>query len=142
MHGDATLPGHLGPVPDEAAFITEQVAKGGVAQDVDGFQAQDGEHFPEAIDRNVREGDARMYALDRIGPRSWHGPKSLYPSFRAPLLMLTGEREQDEGQTDQSIAALPNARGVRIAGVGHLASFYRSDLALPYARPFLEEHLG
>jgi pimeloyl-ACP methyl ester carboxylesterase len=91
----------LGPVADEAAFIGEQVAKGGVAQDVDEYQRLDGEHFPEAIDRNVREGDPRMYALDRIGRRSWHGPKSVYPSFVAPILMITGERETDEGNTEK-----------------------------------------
>ena len=144
--GTGTLPyqdiSDLGPVTDEAAFIAEQVAKGGVGQDVDGYQAQDGERFPDPIDRNVRDGDPRMYALDRIGRRSWHGPKSLYPSFRAPVLMLTGEKEEDEGQTVKALAALPNARGVRIPGVGHLASFYRSDLALPYALPFLREHLS
>ena len=143
--GTGTLPyqdiSDLSPIPDEAAFIAEQVARGGVGQDVDGYQAQDGERFPDAIDRNVREGDPRMYALDRIARRSWHGPRSLYPSFRIPVLMLTGAREQDDGATGMALAELPNARGVRIPGVGHLASFYRSDLALPYARPFLEEQL-
>lgn len=131
----------LGPIPDEAAFIAEQITKGGVAQDVDEYQRVDGEHFPEAIDRNVREGDPRMYALDRIGRRAWNGPKSLYPSFQAPVLMITGEREKDEGATARALAALPDARGVRIKGVGHLAAFYRSDLALPHALPFLREHL-
>ncbi len=143
--GTGTLPhqdiSDLGPIPDEDAFIAEQVAKGGVGQDVDGYQVQDGERFPDAIDRNVREGDPRMYALDRIGRRSWHGPRSLYPAFRTPVLMLTGSREQDDGATARALAELPNARGVRIPDVGHLASFYRSDLALPYARPFLEEQL-
>jgi pimeloyl-ACP methyl ester carboxylesterase len=132
----------LGPVENPDAFIAEQVAKGGVAQDVDGFQREDGEHFPEAIDRNVREGDPRMYALDRIGRRSWHGPKSLYPSFRAPVLMISGEKEVDEGATAKALAALPNGRGVRIPGVGHLAAFYRSDLSVPHAIPFLWQHLG
>ncbi len=63
-------------------------------------------------------------------------------SFAPPVLMITGEREKDEGTTDHALAALPNGRGVRIPGVGHLATFYRSDLALPHAKPFLEEHLG
>lgn len=132
----------LGPVENPEAFIAEQVAKGGVAQDVDEYQRIDGEHFPEAVDRNVREGDPRMYALDRIGRRFWHGPKSLYPSFRAPVLMLSGEKEVDEGSTERALALLPSGRGVRIPGVGHLAAFYRSDLSVPHAIPFLWEHLG
>ncbi len=131
----------LGPVPDEPAFIAEQVAKGGVGQDVDEYERVDGEHFPGAIDRNVREGDPRMYALVRIGRRFWHGPKSLYPSFTAPVLMISGEREKDEGSTEKALAALPNGRGVRIPGVGHLAAFARSDLSVPHALPFLRECL-
>lgn len=131
----------LGPIQDEAAFIAELVAKGGVAQDVDEYQRVDGEHFPETIDRNVREGDPRMYALDRIGRRFWRGPKSLYPSFSAPVLMISGEREKDDGATERALATLPNGRGVRIPGVGHLAGFYRSDLTLPHALPFLREHV-
>lgn len=144
--GTGTLPfqdmSDLGPIADPEAFIAEQVAKGGVAQDVDAYEKQDGEHFPEAVDRNVREGDPKMYALDRIGRRSWHGPKSLYPSFRAPVLMIGGEKEKDAGATDHALATLPNARGVRIPGVGHLAAFYRSDLSTPHAIPFLWQHLG
>lgn len=131
----------LGPVADEAAFIAEQVAKGGVAQDVEEYQRVDGEHFPDPIDRNVRAGNLRQYALDRIGRRSWHGPMSLYASFRPPVLMISGEREEDDGATAKALAAMHDGRGVRIPGVGHLACFYRSDLSLPHARPFLEEHL-
>ncbi len=144
--GTGTLPfqdiSDLGVVEDPEAFIAEQVSKGGVAQDVDEYQRVDGEHFPEAIDRNVREGDPRMYALDRIGRRWWHGPKSLYSSFRTPMLMLSGEREVDEGATEKALAILPKSRGVRIPGVGHLAAFYRSELSVPHAIPFLWEHLG
>ncbi len=132
----------LGPIPDPEAFITEQIAKGGVAQDVDAYERVDGERFPEAIDRNVREGDPHMYALDRIGRRFWHGPKSLYASLAAPVLMISGEKEMDEGATEKALAALPHGRGVRIPGVGHLAAFYRSELSVPHAIPFLWQHLG
>ena len=131
----------LSLIEDPAAFVAEQVAKGGVAQDVDEYQRIDGEHFPEAIDRNVREGDPRMYALDRIARRYWHGPKSLYAEFASPVLMITGEREVDDGATEKALALLPNGRGVRIPGKGHLATFYQSELALPHALPFLREHV-
>ncbi len=144
--GTGTLPyqdiADLPPIPDPRALIEEDVANGGVAQDVDEYQKRDGEHFPEAIDRNVRGGDPRMHALDRLGRRSWRGPKSLYARFAAPVLILTGEKEDAERQTERCVAAMPNARLVRIASVGHLASFYRSDLALPHAIPFLRDHLG
>ncbi len=132
----------LPPIEDPDAFIRESVEKGGVAQDVNGYMERDHERFPEAIDRNVREGDARMYALDRIGRRSWRGPKSLYGSFIAPVLLITGEKEDEERETERAVAAMPRARLVRLPGVSHLASFYRSDLALPHALPFLREHLN
>ncbi len=129
------------PIPDPEGFIRENVAKGGVAQDVDAFMREEHDRFPNLIDANVRLGDPLMYALDRVAWRSWKGPKSLYPTFAAPVLMLTGEREDTERQTEQSLALLPKARGVRLPGVGHLSAFAESGLSLPHALPFLREHL-
>ncbi len=144
--GIGTLPDYdicdLPPIEDPQALIQECVAKGGVSQDVDAFMKQDGERFPDAIDRNVRESDPVMYALGRIARRSWKGPKSLYATFAPPALVLTGEKETDEGKTEESIRAMPLGRVVRIAGAGHLASFHRSDLTIGHALPFLRRHLG
>jgi pimeloyl-ACP methyl ester carboxylesterase len=144
--GIGTLPTYdlcdLPPIENPEALIEECIARGGVAQDVDAYMKQDKERFPEAIDRNVREGDPRMYALGRIARRSWRGPNSLYAGFGAPSLILTGEREDDEQGTERGVAAMPSARLVRLAGLGHLASFYRSDIVLRYALPFLREHVA
>lgn len=131
-----------GPIADPEAFVREQVARGGVAQDVDAFMREEGDRFPEAIDRNVRAGDPRMYALDRIAWRSWKGPKSLYASFPTPVLMFSGEREDKERTTEICVRAMPTARLIRVPGVGHLSAFARSDLSLPHAIPFLRDHLG
>ncbi len=127
---------------DPDAFIQKTVAQGGVGDEVDAFMQRDNERFPEAIDRNVREGDPLMYALDDLAWSSWPGPKSLYPTFKTPVLMITGEREDLKHNTEKSVAVLPNARVVRVPGLGHLATFVRSDLALPHVIPFLREHLG
>ncbi len=132
----------LPPIADPEAFIQENVAKRGVAQDVDRHMKEANDRFPNLIDANVREGDPRMYALDRIAWRSWKGPKSLYATFQTPVLMLTGEREDAEHQTEKALAMLPRARGVRIVGMGHLSTFARSDLSVPHALPFLREHVG
>ena len=131
----------LPPIEDPKAFVEEQVARGGVAAEVDRFMKEENERFPEAIDRNVRDGDPRMYALSRIARRSWRGPRSLYATCSVPLLMLVGAREADEGETEKSVAEIPNALMVRIPGVGHLESFSRSDLTVPHAVAFLGEHL-
>jgi hypothetical protein len=82
-----------------------------------------------------------MYALDGVAWMSWRGPKSAYPTFPAPVLAIGGEREDPKRQTEQSIERLPDGRVIRLAGLGHLGAFYRSDMALPHARPFLERTL-
>ena len=144
--GIGTLPDHdicdLPPIEDPQALIAECVAKGGVSQDVDTYMKQDGERFPDAIDRNVRAGDPVMYALGRIARRSWKGPKSLCAAFAPPALLLTGEKEADEGKTEESARTMPSGQVVRLNGIGHLASFYRSDLTIGHALPFLRRHLG
>jgi pimeloyl-ACP methyl ester carboxylesterase len=144
--GIGTLPYYdicdLPPIEDPQAFIEEQITRGGVSAEVGRFMQEEGERFPAAIDRNVRDGDARMYALGRLARRSWRGPKSLYATFSPAVLILAGEKENDEGETARSVMDMPQAQLVRIAGVGHLASFYRSDLTVPHALPFLREHLA
>jgi len=144
--GIGTLPYYdlcdLPPIEDPQAFIEEQITRGGVSAEVDRFMGEEGERFPAAIDRNVRDGDPRMYALGRLARRSWQGPKSLYASFGPAALILAGETESDEGETERSVAEMPQAQFVRIPGVGHLASFYRSDLIVPRVLPFLRERLA
>ncbi len=132
----------LPPLPDPQVFIRENVAKRGVGQDVDRHMRESNDRFPALIDANVRLGDPLMYALDRVAWRSWKGPRSLYPTFATPVLMLTGEREDPEHVTEKALALLPNARGVRIPRVGHLSAFAESSLSVPHALPFLREHLG
>lgn len=131
----------LPPISDRAAFIAKVVAEGGVRADVDGYERSEGDRFPKVIDLNVRASDPEMGALRRIAWRSWRGPKSVIPNIRAPVLVIAGEKETLDGVTDTAIRAFPRARLVTLAGIGHLGAFYRSDLALPHADPFLREHL-
>jgi hypothetical protein len=83
-----------------------------------------------------------MYALDAVAWMSWRAPKSAYATFPAPVLAIGGEREDPKRQTEESATKIPRAQVVRLAGVGHLGAFYRSDLALPHAKPFLERTTG
>ena len=132
----------LPPIPDPEKFIGEVVAEGGVRAELDAFMRKEDDRFPDRIDQNVRATDPFMGGLRRVAWRAWHGPRSQLPSTRAPVLLLVGEKEDLDGSSDQVAAALPTGRKTRIPGVGHLGAFYRSDLALPYAIPFLREHLG
>ena len=130
------------PRVDAPAEIDKDVARGGVSAEVDWFREHEHDAFPEAIDRNVRAGDPLMHALDGVAWLDWRGPKSALVGFRAPWLMISGEREDPDRFTEQCVAAVPGARVARLPGVGHLGAFYRSDLALAEALPFLRAHLA
>jgi pimeloyl-ACP methyl ester carboxylesterase len=128
------------PPLDESAEIRDDVAQGGVRHELDARMAAENDRFPEAIDRSVREGDPLMHALDGVAWHGWRGPRTPLSNFSAPILLLTGEKEDGERETERTVAAVPGARMIRLPGVGHLGAFYRSDLALPYALPFLREN--
>lgn len=130
------------PRVDVATEIAKDVARGGVSAELDEHREREHDEFPEAIDRNVRAGDPLMHALDSVAWLDWRGPKSALAGLRAPWLMISGEREDPDRFTEQSVAAVPGARVVRIPGVGHLGAFYRSGPALAEALPFLRTHLS
>jgi pimeloyl-ACP methyl ester carboxylesterase len=128
-------------------IINEDVAAGGVRAEVAARMRDENDQFPKEIHDNVVAGDSRMHALDGVAWLDWHGPLAVYPRIQMPVLMLAGENEDPNRVTEKSVAALADARLVRFPGLGHLGSFYRSDVALPHARPFLEAaaaraHLG
>lgn len=127
--------------PDQEAEIQKTVAAGGVRGEYAGFMERDKDKFPDAIHRNVMETDPLMNALDDLAWDEWKGPLNAYPTFPAPVLMVAGEREDTKRQTEKAVEAIPNGRIVRLAGMGHLSAFYRSDLTLPHILPFLRENL-
>lgn len=129
------------PPPDVDREIREALETGGVSAEVDRRMAAEGDRFPPAVDANVRRGDPLAYARTGIAWMGWHGPKSALSRLHAPLLVLSGEKEDRDRVTEETIAHIPGARLVRIPGVGHLSAFARSDLTVPIARPFLESHL-
>jgi pimeloyl-ACP methyl ester carboxylesterase len=132
----------LPPIQSIDAELARLIAQGGVVHELEAFMNRTGEQFPASIDRNVRETDPRMYALDEVAWASWRGPKSAYPTFPAPVLAIGGELEDPKRQTERSMEMMPDGRVIRVPAVGHLGAFYRSDLALPHALPFLAQTLG
>ncbi|MCI4346521.1 MAG: alpha/beta hydrolase [Thermoplasmata archaeon] len=128
------------PRVDEKSEIEEDVAKGGVRHELDARMVAENDRFPEAIDANVRAGDPLMHALDGVAWLRWNGPRAVLDRTRIDLLFLTGANEDLARETERTVAAVPTARMVRLPGVGHLGAFYRSDLAVPLALPFLIEH--
>jgi len=127
------------PPTDLAELVKQDAARGGVRFVLDQYMTEENERFPAEIDQNVREGDPLMHALDRAARRSWRGPLALYEGLQAPALIFAGEREDAERETERSVARMPKGSLHRVPGVGHLAAFYRSDLSLPVAIPFLKK---
>jgi len=129
---------------DPAAEIQRIAAAGGVRAEYEAFMKQDNDRFPNPIHDNVINGDPLMRALDNVASYStaWRGPLDAYPTMRAPVLMLTGEKEDTEHETEKAVTILPDARMVRLPEIGHLSAFYRSDLTLPHILPFLEDRMS
>ncbi len=128
--------------PDPEAEIQRTVAAGGVRGEYGEIMKRDNDKFSDLIHRNVMETDPLMNALDDLAWLEWKGPLDAYPTFRAPVLMVAGEREDPKRQTEKSIASIPKGRLVRLQGMGHLSAFYRSDLTLPHIVSFFRETLG
>ena len=129
---------------DASAEVQRIVAAGGVRAEYYAFVKQDNDRFPDPIHDNVVGGDPLMRALDSVASysTSWRGPLDAYPAMKAPVLMVAGESEDKDRDTEKAVSRLPNARLVRLPGIGHLSAFYRSDITLPHIVPFLKENLG
>ncbi|HKT22646.1 MAG TPA: alpha/beta hydrolase [Nitrososphaerales archaeon] len=129
---------------DMAAEIQRIVAAGGVRAEYEAFVREDHDRFPDPIHNNVLGGDPLMRALDAAASYSttWRGPLDAYPTMEEPVLMLSGEKEDTERDTEKAVSLMPRARVVRLPGIGHLSTFYRSDLTLPHIIPFFKENLG
>jgi len=128
------------PRVDPEKEIQTTIAEKGVVGELESRMAKEDDRFPPAIDRNVRDGDPLMLALDGIAWRDWEGPRTVLERFHAPILLLTGEKEDPDRQTEDTVSRIRNARVIRVPNVGHLGAFYRSDLTLPHALPFLRDH--
>jgi pimeloyl-ACP methyl ester carboxylesterase len=144
--GIGTLPfannSELPKPPDWSEWISQVVAVGGVRKEYEEFMKKENDRFPDPIHQNVIGGDPLMRALDGVGGYELNGPLNMYPNLRAPALIVAGELEDPERQTEKSIAMIPGGMLVRLRGIGHLSSFYRSDLTLPHIRPFLKDTLN
>jgi pimeloyl-ACP methyl ester carboxylesterase len=128
---------------DTQAELQRIVAAGGVRAEYEAFMKADNDRFPDPIHDSVVGGDPLMRALDNVASysTSWRGPLDAYPMIKAPVLMVAGEREDVERETERALKMIPNARLVRLPEIGHLSAFYRSDLTLPHIVPFLGENL-
>jgi pimeloyl-ACP methyl ester carboxylesterase len=105
---------------------------------IEQLETEEGIRFPDWFWQQMTETDAEMFTLERLGEANWHGPLSLLPTIRAPVLMLVGELEDPDGNSARAVPQLRDGRCVTFRGLGHVGAYLRSDLALAEAVPFLK----
>ncbi len=58
-------------------------------------------------------------------------------SFRVPVLLIAGERDDEDDDAAKVAAVIPNGQRLRLPGLGHAGSCMASALTIPTARAFL-----
>ena len=94
--------------------------------------------IPKWFQRQIESTDPEMLALWMEANWDWDLWARL-PLVSAPVLMVVGEREDPENWNSRAARLMPEARVIRLAGLGHLAAYVQSELVLPYAIEFLAE---
>jgi pimeloyl-ACP methyl ester carboxylesterase len=102
------------------------------------FDDQERDPVPEWMKERIRATDIGQFIdyLQAGTDWGWDDWEAL-PRVTAPTLFLTGELEDPDDATAGAAARMPNGSRVRLAGLGHINAFLRSDLALPHAMEFL-----
>lgn len=96
---------------------------------------------PDWLMENLASTPTEMFALE---VEAWADEPSEYGCFGqidAPVLIVCGERENTDGAGELAMAALSEGSLVILPGLGHLESFWRSDLTAAAIAEFLELHV-
>lgn len=105
------------------------------------FDDQEPDPIPEWMKQRLRATDTEQFIdfLQAGTDAGWDEWEAL-PRVKAATLFLAGELEDPDEGTAAAAARMPNGSRVRLAGLGHINAFLRSDLALPHAMEFLGRH--
>ena len=103
------------------------------------LEQSEGGAVPEWFRSQMAGTDREMFLLEIDGWSSWEGPWSVLPTIDVPTLLMAGEMEDPNGNTLQAAHRLPHGKCVMFPGLGHVAAFVRSDIALPHAINMLEQ---
>lgn len=130
--------------PEEiAAFVARRSAEfraHGWEKLLERFDVQERDPVPEWMKDRIRATDVQQYIdhLEGLPTSDWDDWDAL-SRVTAPTLFLTGELEDPNDGTAEAAARMANGRRIRLAGLGHINAFLRSDLALPHALDFLSQ---
>lgn len=144
--------GTVGAAGEPTEWRTEAAAAvraNGMAESMRSLAESESERPPEWLLENLSSTDPEVFAL--LLEAALDDPKSLwehFPMVGAPVLLLVGEREEDEEgvepglavrNAEQAVKVIPDAVVRVLPGLTHLAAFWRSDLTLPTILAFLHQ---
>lgn len=133
--GAADPPGE----PDDPAPLIGMLETEGMPPLSDGIEAAEGISLPAWLRRNFDETDAGQFALSlrawaQEGDSTWDD----LAGITCPVALVAGSEEAPPGSLERMAAAIPQGAIVeRIAGLGHVGAFLRSETVLALAEPVL-----
>jgi pimeloyl-ACP methyl ester carboxylesterase len=105
------------------------------------FDEQEPDPIPDWMKQRLRATDTQQFVDFLQAGTDWGWDEwDALPRVKAPTLFVVGELEDPDEETAAGAARMPNGRRVRLARLGHINAFLRSDLALPHAMEFLGRH--
>lgn len=117
------------------------IRRGGMQGLVDLFKEEDGEAFSTEFPPWARAVTLRAdpQALLAIQSRELSGEGiSTLEGFPVPVLLIAGEREDEEDEAAKVAGLIPNGQSLRLLGLGHGGACAASELTIPTARAFLD----
>ena len=142
--------GSVGAADDSPEWRTgaaASVRESGMEAAMRAIADQENPKPPEWLIENLSATDDEVFAL--LLEAQLDDDKELwefFPDVHAPTLLVVGENEEDEDDTDPGAAArnartatetLPHAQAHIVPGARHLAVFWRTDLTMPVICRFL-----
>jgi pimeloyl-ACP methyl ester carboxylesterase len=130
-------------VDDSWAEDAADVRTAGMCAAIEAMAAQEPQPAPDGMVDNLSGTDTEMFALLL---EAWSSTDvwADFPFVQCPALVIAGE-DEEPGADDHALQAaqvLPHGQAVVLPGLGHLQTFWRTDLTLPPLLSFLGEHAG
>jgi pimeloyl-ACP methyl ester carboxylesterase len=116
------------------------IRRGGIAAVIERYEG-DEYRFPAAIRAVMLRADPQAMIASQAGELLPDGVDKL-GSFQVPALLISGQREDEEGGAVLIAGKLPHGESLTLPGLGHAAACAASSLALPTARAFLDRWFG
>lgn len=128
-------------VDDDSMALAARVREVGMRSLMAEFAAAEEPTAPSWFIDNLAATDSEMFALlleawARAPARPWDD----LPAIPVPTLLVSGTEECPQSAVRAAVQRLPAGQAERIAGLGHLQAFWRSDLVAPHVAAFVTTH--